>query len=66
MEEKIPDIEILGANFKKMDEKMSFVKEQFSKFEKNEKLNINFNKCNVAISPNGGYIAICKKKKLRR
>ena len=62
MEEKIPDIEILGANFKKMDEKMSFVKEQFSKFEKNEKLNINFNKCNVAISPNGGYIAICKKK----
>ena len=62
MEEKIPDIEILGANFKKMDEKMSFAKEQFSKFEKNEKLNINFNKCNVAISPNGGYIAICKKK----
>ena len=62
MEEKIPDIDILGANFKKMDEKMSFMKEQFSKFEKNEKLNINFNKCHVAISPNGGYIAICKKK----
>ena len=62
MEEKIPDIEILGANFRKMDEKMSFVKEQLSKFEKNEKLNVNYNKCHVAISPNGGYIAICKKK----
>ena len=62
MEEKIPDIEILGTNFKKMDEKMSFAKEQLSKFEKNEKLNINFKKCHVAISPNGGYIAICKKK----
>ena len=66
MEEKIPDIDILGANFKIMDGKtegkMPFMKEQFSKFEKNEKLNINFNKCHVAISPNGGYIAICKKK----
>ena len=62
MEEKIPDIEILGSNFRKMDEKMSFMKEQLSKFEKNEKLNINFKKCHVAISPNGGYIAICKKK----
>ena len=41
MEEKIPDIDILGANFRKMDEKMSFMKEQLSKFEKNEKLNIN-------------------------
>ena len=62
MEEKIPDIEILGSNFRKMDEKMFFMKEQFSKFEKSEKLNINFKKCHVAISPNGGYIAICKKK----
>ena len=41
---------------------MSFIKEQLSKFDKNEKLNINFKKCHVAISPNGGYIAICKKK----
>ena len=62
MEEKIPDLEILSSNFRKMDEKMYFMKEQFSKFELSEKLNINFNKCHVAISPNGGYIAICKKK----
>ena len=62
MEEKIPDIEILGSNFRKMDERMSFMKEQLSKFEKSEKLNINFKKCHVAISPNGGYVAICKKK----
>ena len=62
MEEKIPDLEILSSNFRKMDEKMFFMREQFSKFELSEKLNINFNKCHVAISPNGGYIAICKKK----
>ena len=62
MEEKIPDLDILTSNFRKMDEKMYFMKEQFSKFELSEKLNINFNKCHVAISPNGGYIAICKKK----
>ena len=62
MEEIIPDLEILSSNFRKMDEKMYFMKEQFSKFELSEKLNINFNKCHIAISPNGGYIAICKKK----
>ena len=62
MEEKIPDLEILSSNFTKMDEKMYFMKEQLSKFELSEKLNINFNKCHVAISPNGGYIAICKKR----
>ena len=62
MEEKPLNIEILGSNFKKMDDRMSFMKEQISKFEKSEKLNINFNKCHVAICPNGGYIAICKKK----
>ena len=62
MEEKIPDLEILSSNFRKMDQKMYFMKEQLSKFELSEKLNINFNKCHVAISPNGGYIAICKKK----
>ena len=62
MEEKIPDLEILSSNFRKMDEKMFFMREQFSKFELSEKLNINFNKCHVAISPNGGYISICKKK----
>ena len=62
MEEKIPDLEVLSSNLRKMDEKVFFTKEQFSKFELQEKLNINFNKCHVAISPNGGYIAICKKK----
>ena len=62
MEEKIYDLDILGANFRKMDEKMLFMKEQLSKFEKSDKININFKKCHVAISPNGGYIAICKKK----
>ena len=40
MEEKIPDIDVLSTNFRKMNEKMSFVKEQLSKFDKNEKLNI--------------------------
>ena len=50
MEEKIPDLDILTSNFRKMDEKMYFMKEQFSKFELSEKLNINFNKCHVAIS----------------
>ena len=64
MDEKIPDLEILSSNFRKLDEKMSFIKEQFSKFELSEKLNINFIKCHVAISPNVGCMAICKKKGL--
>ena len=62
MEDKIPDFEILTSNFREMDKNMYFMKEQLSKFELSEKININFNKCHVAISPNGGYIAICKKK----
>ena len=41
MEEKIPDIEILGSNFKAMDEKMSFSKEQLSKKER-EIVNIKY------------------------
>ena len=42
MDEKIPDLEILSSNFRKMDEKMSFMKEQFSKFELSRKIKQKF------------------------
>ena len=39
-----------------------FVKEDFVTFDKSDKIQINFTDCHVAICPNGGLIAICKKK----
>ena len=38
------------------------MKEQLSEFKKEDKIKINYKDCFVAICPNGGLIAICKKK----
>ena len=59
------NLENIAINFEKMNENYIFMKEKLSSFEYEEgeyKLKINFKECHVAICPNGGLIAICKKK----
>ena len=46
----------------KIDENFILMKEQISEFKSEDKVKINFKECHVAICPNGGLIAICKKR----
>ena len=39
-----------------------YMREQLYEFKEEDKVYINFKECHVAICPNGGLIAICKKK----
>ena len=55
-------LENISINFDKMKEDQFYMREQLYEFKEEEKIYINFKECNVAICPNGGLIAICKKK----
>ena len=56
------ELENIATNFDKMNDKFIFCKDQLVKFKEEDKVTINFKECHVAICPNGGLIAICKKK----
>ena len=58
----IESLENIAVNFDKTKDNNAFMIEQIIEFKEEEKIYINFKECNVAICPNGGLIAICKKK----
>lgn len=61
----IENLENFAVYFEKMNDNYVYMKEKFVEFiyeDEIEKVNINFRECHVAICPNGGLIAICKKK----
>ena len=61
----IENLENFAVYFEKMNDNYVYMKEKFVEFvydDEMEKVNINFRECHVAICPNGGLIAICKKK----
>jgi hypothetical protein len=58
----IDNLEDIAINFEKLDNSFILMKEQFTEFKDVDKIKINFKDCHVAICPNGGLIAICKKK----
>ena len=60
MEDILEKTDSINNNFEKTEGTNYFMKEQISAFEKPEK--IDYKECHVAICPNGGLIAICKKK----
>ena len=60
MEDILEKADAINNNFEKAEGANYFMKEQITFFERPEK--INFKECHVAISPNGGLVAICKKK----
>ena len=55
-------LESIALNFEKMNDDYVFMKEQFAEFEEGFKIKFNFKEWNIAICPNGGLIAACKKK----
>ena len=57
----IESLENISVNFEKVKD-VIYMKEKLYEFKELDKININFKECHVAICPNGGLIAICKKK----
>ena len=55
-------LESISINFEKMNEDYIFMKQQFVEFEPDYKIKFNFKEWHIAICPNGGLIAACKKK----
>ncbi len=62
MEKNIEYLEGIALNTEKFNENFILIKEQFTEFREEDKIKINFKECHVAVCPNGGLIAICKKK----
>ena len=60
MEDILEKTDSINNNFEKTEGTNYFMKEQISAFDRPEK--IDFKECHVAICPNGGLVAICKKK----
>ena len=55
-------LENISLNFEKMNDKYVFSKEKFAEFDNETKFKFNFKDYIIAICPNGGLIAICKKR----
>ena len=58
----IDSLDNISSSFEKTKENDVFMREQIIEFKEENKMYINFKECHVAICPNGGLIAICKKK----
>ena len=56
------NIEYIANNFENLTPDISFMKEKITDFYFPTKFKINFKDCHIAISRNGGLMAICKKK----
>ena len=54
-------LENLASNFDVIKGGQIYQKDQLIRFKSDSKFHINFTDCFVAICPNGGLIAICKK-----
>ena len=61
MEDPVEALEQISLNFDKMDKNNYYTLQQITDFSKARSIKINFNFCHIAISKNGGLIAICKK-----
>jgi len=62
MNEQIEEIENLANDFDTISPGNCFIKEKITNLYFPNKFKINFQDCHVAISKNGGLIAVCKKK----
>ena len=60
MEDILEKTDSINNNFEKTEGVNYFMKEQIVTFDRPEK--IDYKECHVAICPNGGLVAICKKK----
>ena len=62
MEDPVEALEQISLNFDKMDKNNYYTLQQITDFSKARSIKINFNFCHIAISKNGGLIAVCMKK----
>ena len=62
MEEPIEALEQISYSFDKMDKNNYYMLQQITDSRKARAIKINFNYCLIAISKNGGLIAVCKTK----
>ena len=62
MNEPLEEIENLATDFKSISQGNAFLKEKITNFYFTNKFKINFKDCHVAMSKNGGLIAICRKR----
>ena len=56
------NLELIATNFDEIGEHEIYMKQQITDLNKLKRIKLNFNYCHIAISKNGGLIAICKKK----
>ncbi len=64
MEDQTENIENISTSFDKIDEKMHFMKEEFSEVHLFSNVKIEFENCYTAMAKNGGLVAFCKKPKV--
>ena len=62
---QIDALDIVAADYITTDSGIKYIKEKIVELNKSEKLTLEFNYITVAISKNGGLIALCKKNKYR-
>ena len=60
------NLELIATNFDEIGEHEIYMKQQITDLNKLKRIKLNFNYCHIAISKNGGLIAICKKKNIFR
>ena len=61
LEDQTQNLEDISNHFDEMARNQIYMKEQLTDFTNIERFKINFTYCHIAISKNGGLIAICKK-----
>ena len=62
VKKQIDYLELIAADFIQTDSSINYSKEKIVQLNKSEKLTLSFNFIMVAISKNGGLIALCKQK----
>ena len=62
MEDITEIVEKINTNSEELAEDNTYLKQQITDFYKTFEIKIDFNYCHIAISRNGGLIAVCKQK----
>ena len=62
MQDQLENLEIMSTNFDQICKNDYYMMERMTDLSKINRIKINFNFCHIAISKNGGLIALCKQK----
>ena len=62
MQDQLENLEIMSTNFEQICKNDYYMMQRMTDLSKINRIKINFNFCHIAISKNGGLIALCKQK----